>query len=110
MSDLPLRQTQSRFSDPIVRSFPDVVNRYRPRMALATKHEHGLFIDGETTEPASGELRELVEPVNATLSTPGCLTRYAPAVGPSPGTMLIAPGGKPTSPASSAIRSTLSGV
>ena len=51
-----------------------------------------------------------VEPVNATLSTPGCLTRYAPAVGPSPGTMLIAPGGKPTSPASSAIRNTLSGV
>ena len=36
-----------------------------------------------------------VEPVNATLSTPGCLTRYAPVVGPSPGTMLIAPGGKP---------------
>src|ERR1051326_6958378 len=37
----------------------------------------------------------LVEPVNATLSTPGCLTRYAPVVGPSPGTMLIAPAGKP---------------
>ena len=32
-----------------------------------------------------------VEPVNATLSTPGCRTRYAPVVGPSPGTMLIAP-------------------
>src|SRR6059058_6001050 len=31
-------------------------------MAVATGHEHGLFIDGETTEPASGELRELVEP------------------------------------------------
>ena len=51
-----------------------------------------------------------VEPVNATLSTPGCLTRYAPVVGPSPGTMLIAPAGKPTSLASSASRSTLSGV
>ena len=51
-----------------------------------------------------------VEPVNATLSTPGCLTRYAPVPGPSPGTMLIVPGGKPTSFASSAMRSTLSGV
>ena len=51
-----------------------------------------------------------VEPVNATLSTPGCLTRYAPVVGPSPGTMLIAPAGKPTSAASSASRSALSGV
>ena len=51
-----------------------------------------------------------VEPVNATLSTPGCLTRYAPVVGPSPGTMLIAPAGKPTSAASSAMRSTESGV
>ena len=30
-----------------------------------------------------------VEPVNATLSTPGCRTRYAPVVGPSPGTTLI---------------------
>ena len=32
-----------------------------------------------------------VEPVNATLSMPGCLTRYAPVVGPSPATMLITP-------------------
>ncbi len=30
-----------------------------------------------------------VEPVNATLSTPGWRTRYEPVVGPSPGTMLI---------------------
>ena len=37
-------------------------------------------------------------------------TRYAPAPGPSPGTTLTAPAGKPTSLASSAIRSTLSGV
>ena len=51
-----------------------------------------------------------VEPVNATLSTPGCWTRYEPVVGPSAGTMLIAPAGKPTSVASSAIRRTLSGV
>ncbi len=51
-----------------------------------------------------------VEPVNATLSTPGCLTRYEPVVAPSAGMMLIAPDGKPTSVASSAIRSTLSGV
>src|SRR3954467_10275448 len=52
----------------------------------------------------------LVDPVNATLSTPGCLTRYAPVVGPSPGTMLITPGGKPTSAASSATRSAVNGV
>ena len=39
----------------------------------------------------------LVEPVNATLSTPECCTRYEPVVGPSPGTTLTTPGGKPTS-------------
>src|SRR5215210_250446 len=31
-------------------------------MAVATDREHGLFINGESTEPASGELRDLVEP------------------------------------------------
>jgi aldehyde dehydrogenase (NAD+)/betaine-aldehyde dehydrogenase len=31
-------------------------------MAVATEREYGLFINGETTEPASGELRELTEP------------------------------------------------
>ncbi len=31
-------------------------------MAVATGNAYGLFIDGESTEPASGELRELVEP------------------------------------------------
>ncbi len=31
-------------------------------MAVATEREYGLFIDGELVEPASGELRELVEP------------------------------------------------
>jgi acyl-CoA reductase-like NAD-dependent aldehyde dehydrogenase len=31
-------------------------------MAVATGNEHGLFIDGESTEAASGELRELREP------------------------------------------------
>ena len=51
-----------------------------------------------------------VEPVNATLSTPGWETRYEPTVGPSAGTMLIAPAGKPTSAASSATLSTDSGV
>ena len=51
-----------------------------------------------------------VEPVNATLSMPGCLTRCAPIVGPSPGTTLITPAGKPTSFASSASRSADSGV
>ena len=51
-----------------------------------------------------------VEPVKATLSTPGWRTRYAPVVGPSAGTTLIAPAGKPTSAASSASRSAVSGV
>jgi acyl-CoA reductase-like NAD-dependent aldehyde dehydrogenase len=31
-------------------------------MAVATQREYGLFINGESTEPSSGELRELVEP------------------------------------------------
>ena len=31
-------------------------------MAVATGNEHGLFIDGESVEAASGEARELVEP------------------------------------------------
>jgi acyl-CoA reductase-like NAD-dependent aldehyde dehydrogenase len=31
-------------------------------MAIATEREYGLFINGELTEPASGEVRELVEP------------------------------------------------
>src|SRR4051794_34098950 len=31
-------------------------------MAVATEREYGLFINGEPTEPASGELRELIEP------------------------------------------------
>ena len=31
-------------------------------MAVATRREYGLFIDGETTEPADGDVRDLVEP------------------------------------------------
>ena len=31
-------------------------------MAVATGNEHGLFIDGEATEAASGEFRDLTEP------------------------------------------------
>jgi acyl-CoA reductase-like NAD-dependent aldehyde dehydrogenase len=31
-------------------------------MAVATEREYGLFINGESTEPTSGELRELTEP------------------------------------------------
>jgi acyl-CoA reductase-like NAD-dependent aldehyde dehydrogenase len=31
-------------------------------MAVVTEREYGLFIDGEPTEPAAGETRELVEP------------------------------------------------
>jgi acyl-CoA reductase-like NAD-dependent aldehyde dehydrogenase len=33
-------------------------------MAVATGREHGLFINGESVEPASGELRELHEPAS----------------------------------------------
>ena len=35
-----------------------------------------------------------VEPVNATLSTPGCRTRCAPLVGPSPGNDVDDAGGE----------------
>jgi len=31
-------------------------------MAVATEKEYGLFINGESAEPASGEIRELAEP------------------------------------------------
>jgi acyl-CoA reductase-like NAD-dependent aldehyde dehydrogenase len=31
-------------------------------MAVATQREFGLFIDGETVEPSSGEIRDLAEP------------------------------------------------
>ena len=31
-------------------------------MAVAARHDYGLFIDGELVEPQSGELRELTEP------------------------------------------------
>src|SRR5437868_14892986 len=31
-------------------------------MAVATEREYGLFINGESTEPASGEVPELSEP------------------------------------------------
>jgi acyl-CoA reductase-like NAD-dependent aldehyde dehydrogenase len=31
-------------------------------MAVATEREYGLFIDGETVEPADGEVRSLLEP------------------------------------------------
>src|SRR3982751_5890758 len=31
-------------------------------MAVATEREYGLFINGETAEPASGQIRELTEP------------------------------------------------
>src|SRR5437588_12513511 len=31
-------------------------------MAVAAGREYGLFVNGEVTEPESGEIRELVEP------------------------------------------------
>src|SRR5204862_4602789 len=36
--------------------------RYVPAVAVAAEVEYGLFISGESTEPASGEVRELTEP------------------------------------------------
>src|SRR5919106_5783567 len=45
-----------------------------PAMAVATDREFLLFIGGEPTEPASGELRDLVEP-----ATGGRLARAAMA-------------------------------
>ncbi len=51
-----------------------------------------------------------VEPVNAILSTPGWATSAAPVVAPGPGTTLRTPGGRPTSDATSASRSAVSGV
>ena len=36
-------------------------------MAVVTEREYGLFIDGEPTEPASGEVRELREPATGAL-------------------------------------------
>jgi acyl-CoA reductase-like NAD-dependent aldehyde dehydrogenase len=36
-------------------------------MAVATEREYGLFINGESTEAAGGELRELVEPATGDL-------------------------------------------
>src|SRR6185369_9168254 len=50
------------------------------------------------------------EPVNATLSTPGCAASAAPAVSPYPGTTLTTPGGTPASSASSPRRSDVSGA
>src|SRR5437773_6997283 len=44
-------------------------------MAVATEREYGLFINGESTEPASGEIRELSEP-----ATGEPLARVASAV------------------------------
>jgi acyl-CoA reductase-like NAD-dependent aldehyde dehydrogenase len=35
-------------------------------MAIATEREYGLFINGESVEPASGEIRELREPATGT--------------------------------------------
>src|SRR6266436_5429033 len=49
-------------------------------------------------------------PVNAILSTPGCATSAAPAVSPSPFTILTTPGGNPTSSNQVANSSAVSGV
>jgi acyl-CoA reductase-like NAD-dependent aldehyde dehydrogenase len=43
-----------------MRSKPDIV---RP-MAIATEREYGLFINGELTEPASGDIVQLLEPAS----------------------------------------------
>ena len=46
-----------------------------------------------------------VDPVNATLSTPGCSARAAPALSPKPVTMFTTPSGRPASVSSSPRRS-----
>ena len=51
-----------------------------------------------------------VDPVKATLSTPGCAAIAAPAVSPKPVTTLITPSGIPASSDSSPSRSAVSGV
>src|SRR3954451_18138088 len=48
----------ARLSPPERRSKLGIVRR----VAVATEREYGLFINGELTESASGELRDLVEP------------------------------------------------
>src|SRR5207244_8011336 len=49
-------------------------------------------------------------PVNAILSTSGCATRDAPAVGPRPVMTLTTPGGRPASPKLDASASAVRGV
>ncbi len=49
-------------------------------------------------------------PVNAILSTSGCATIAAPAVSPTPVTMLTTPGGRPASSKLEASARTVSGV
>ena len=51
-----------------------------------------------------------VEPVKATLRTPGWRTRASPATGPVPVTTLTAPAGRPPAWSSSARRRVVSGV
>jgi hypothetical protein len=86
-------------------------------MSASAKTSAGLLppSSSETRFTGSAQRRMIsepvaVDPVNATLSTPSWRTRCAPVVGPSPGTTLTTPGGMPTSAASSAIRSAVSGV
>src|ERR1700753_3220825 len=50
------------------------------------------------------------DPVNATLSTPGCDASAAPAVSPNPGTTLTTPAGTPAHRQSSPSRSDVSGA
>ena len=51
-----------------------------------------------------------VEPVKATLSTPGCATSAAPEISPTPVRILTTPGGKPASRISSPNRNADMGV
>src|SRR5262245_35617353 len=51
-----------------------------------------------------------VSPVNAILSTPGCVTSAVPTLPPGPGTTLNTPSGKPAAATTSANFSAVSGV
>ena len=60
--------------------------------------------------PAATSTPVFVEPVNATLSTPGWRTSARPTSGPSPVTTLNTPAGKPASVTSLASSSAVTGV
>jgi hypothetical protein len=66
-----------------------------------------LTVSEATTET---RLPARVEPVNETMSTPGCAAMASPTTGPVPCTTLNAPAGTPASAATSARIAAVSGA